>query len=102
MINPSEYIIQISTSHGKKDYLPVAARLQWFREQCPEGTIETEIVHLDLDRDCEHEVYVWNEEKRRNEKVIKRGKGLVIFKAIVSDGKGASASGTKTENAATF
>lgn len=102
MINPNEHIIQIKSQQGTKDYLPVAWRLVWFREQCPEGTIETEMIHLDLDRECEHAVYVWNEEKRRSEKVIKRGKGLVIFKATVSDGKGARATGTKQENAACF
>lgn len=37
--NPSEYLIDIK---GKK-YLPVAARLIWFREVHPDWTIETEI-----------------------------------------------------------
>jgi len=47
-------------------------------------------------------VSIWNDEKRRYEKVIKRAKGVAVFKATVCDGKGGSATGTKTENAASF
>src|SRR3989440_9692909 len=53
------------------DYLPVQWRLVWFREECKEGTIETELVHVDY-------------EVRR-----------AVFKATVSDGKGAFATGYK-------
>ncbi len=102
MINPSEHMIQIKTQNGKQDYLPVQWRLVWFREQCPQGTIETEMLHLDLDRECETEVSVWNDEKRKYEKVTKRGKGIAIFKATVTDGKGGKATGTKQDNAACF
>jgi len=100
--NPNEHLIQIKSDQAVRDYLPVQWRLAWFRSLCPEGTIESEIVHLDLDRDTEEGVFVWNDEKRRSEKVIKHAKGLVIFKATVSDGKGASATGTKMEKAASF
>src|SRR2546429_2333908 len=100
--NPSSHIIQISTNQGKKDYLPVQYRLVWFRAECPEGTIETELIHIDLDRECEHEVSIWNDEKRRYDKVIKRARGIAIFKATVTDGKGGVATGTKMENAAAF
>jgi hypothetical protein len=100
--NPSSHVIQLKSQQGPKDYLPVAWRLVWFRQECPEGTIETEMLHLDMDRECEHAVYVWNEEKRRSEKVIKHGKGQVIFKATVTDGRGGKATGTKQENAAAF
>jgi hypothetical protein len=100
--NPHEHIIQIRSEQTVRDYLPVQWRLVWFRSLCPEGTIQTEIIHLDLDRDTEEEILVWNNEKRRSEKVIRHAKGLVIFKAMVSDGKGAIATGTKLEKAASF
>ncbi|HEY4034021.1 MAG TPA: hypothetical protein VGL94_08685 [Ktedonobacteraceae bacterium] len=100
--NPNEHIIQIKSDQAVRDYLPVQWRLVWFRSLCPEGTIATEIIHLDLDRDTEEEIFVWNNEKRRSEKVVKYAKGLVIFKATVSDGKGAIATGTKMEKAASF
>src|SRR5258708_7158300 len=100
--NPSSHVIQIGTSQGKKDYLPVQWRLVWFRSLCPEGTITTELLDLNRSEECETEVYVWNEEKRRSEKVIKRAKGVAVFKATVTDGKGGIATGTKTENAASF
>jgi len=100
--NPSAHIIQLKSQQGPKDYLPVAWRLVWFRELCPEGTITTELLDLARSEECETEVSIWNEEKRRSEKVIKRAKGVAVFRATVTDGKGASATGTKTENAAAF
>jgi hypothetical protein len=100
--NPSAHIIQISTNQGKKDYLPVQYRLVWFRDQCPDGTITTELLDLNRAEECETEVSIWNDEKRRYEKVIKRARGVAVFKATVTDGKGGSATGTKTENAASF
>src|SRR2546421_10145362 len=102
VFNPLSHIIPIKTQNGTQDYLPVQWRLVWFREQCPDGQIETEVLHLDFDRECEAEVYVWNNEKRRSEKSIKRSKGVAVFKATVSDGKGGKATGTKQENAASF
>jgi hypothetical protein len=77
-------------------------RLVWFREQCPEGTIDTEEVLVDLDREVEEESFVWNAEKRRSEKVIKHSRGYARFRATVTDGKGGRATGTKSENAASF
>src|SRR5205085_10282963 len=84
------------------DYLPVQWRLVWFRSLCPNGTIETEMIHLDLDRDTEEEVYVWNPEKKRSEKTIKQAKGFVIFRATVKDGQGGIATATKSEKSASF
>jgi len=69
---------------------------------CPDATIDTEEMEVDLARECEAEQYVWNNEKRRSEKVIKRVKGYARFKAVVTDGKGGRATGTKSENAANF
>jgi len=100
--NPNERLVQIKTKDGFRDYLPVQWRLVWFREQCPDGTIETEMLHLDLDRETEEEVYVWNDEKKRSEKVIKHAKGFVMFRAVVKDGKGGVGTGTKSEKAASF
>jgi hypothetical protein len=100
--NPNEHLMQLKSREGSKDYLPVQWRLVWFRSLCPQGTIETEEIEVDLDREMEEEIYVWNAEKRRSEKVIKRAKGYARFKAIVTDGKGGRATGTKSECAASF
>lgn len=100
--NPNEHIIQLKSRQGAQDYLPVQWRLVWFRSICPEGTIETELVHLDLDKETEEESFVWNNEKRRSEKVVKTAKGIAVFRATVTDGKGGKATGTKMEKAASF
>ncbi len=100
--NPSDHLMQIKNKNGASDYLPVQWRLVWFREQCPQGTIETEMILLDLDRETEEEGYAWNQEARRSEKVIKRANGIAIFRAVVKDGKGGIATGTKSEKAASF
>lgn len=57
--NPREHLITIKNRQGSSEYLPVKWRLVWFRQECPEGTIETEIVHLDLDKETEEETFVW-------------------------------------------
>jgi hypothetical protein len=77
-------------------------RLVWFREVCPHGTIDTEELEIDLDREMEEEAYVWNSETRRSEKIVKRAKGYARYKAIVTDGKGGRATGTKSEKAVSF
>lgn len=100
--NPNDHIIQIKNRGGAADYLPVQWRLVWFREQCPEGTIETEMVHLDLDRETEEDGYAWNNDTRRSEKIVKHANGFVVFRAAIKDGKGGSAMATKSEKAASF
>lgn len=45
--DPRQYLIKV---HGKQDYLPVSARVYWFRKERPDHTIETEIVHMDTER----------------------------------------------------
>lgn len=100
--NPREHLIQLKSREGSKDYLPVQWRLVWFREQCPQGTIDTQEVVVDLDREVEEEAFAWNNEKHRSEKIIKRARGYARFKTVVTDGRGGSATGTKTENAANF
>jgi hypothetical protein len=102
LFNPNKHLMQIKNRGGATDYLPVQWRLVWFRSLCPNGTIETEMVHLDLDRETEEETSVWNNETRRSEKVIKRAQGIAIFRAVVKDGKGGVASATKSEKAASF
>ena len=100
--NPNEHVMQLKSRDGSKDYLPVQWRLVWFREMCPQGTIDTEEIEVDLDREMEEEAFAWNAEKRRSEKIIKRAKGYARFRAIVTDGKGGRATGTKSECAASF
>lgn len=102
--NPNLHLMQIKSGgkDGPKDYLPVQWRLVWFREDCPQGTIETEMTHLDLDRETQEEYYGYNSETRRNEKMTRRAVGFVIFRAVVKDGKGGIATGTKSEKAASF
>lgn len=100
--NPNDHLMDIKNRQGVSKYLPVAWRLVWFREQCPQGEIETEMIHLDLDRETEEEGYAWNNDTRRSEKVTKRANGLAVFRAVVKDGKGGVATGTKMEKAASF
>src|SRR5690242_20669764 len=100
--NSNEHLIKIKGKGGNSDYLPVQWRLVWFREQCPQGTIDTEELEVDLDRETEAESYVWNQETHRSEKVIKRARGYARYKAIVTDGKEGRATGTKSETAASF
>src|SRR5260370_19347470 len=100
--NPNEHVIEIKTKNGLADYLPVQWRLVWFRSECPEGSIETEPVQIDLDRETEEEGFAWNEEKRRSEKVIKRANGFAMFRAVVKNGKGGIGTGTKSEKTAAF
>jgi hypothetical protein len=100
--NPNEHLVQLKSKQGSQDYLPVQWRLVWFRSVCPHGTIDADEIEVDLDRVVEAETYVWNAEKRRSEKVIKQAKGYARFRAVVTDGKGGRATGTKSENAANF
>jgi len=100
--DPRKHLMQLKSKEGPKDYLPVQFRLVWFREQCPEGTIDTEEMEVDTEREVEVEAFVWNNEKRKSEKVMKRAKGYARFKAVVTDGKGARATGTGSECAADF
>jgi hypothetical protein len=102
VFRPEDHIMTIKSSQGNKAYLPVQWRLVWFRGQCPNGSIETEMIHLDLDRETEEETREWNDAQKRYETVIKTGKGIAIFRAVVKDGNGGIATGTKTEKAAAF
>lgn len=100
--NPNEHIIQIPNNKTKTDYLPVQWRLVWFRKLCPEGTIDTEEIIVDLDRECEAEVYAWNQDTRRSEKTLKRAPGYARYRAVVTDGRGGRATATKTERGVDF
>lgn len=100
--DPNKHLTKIKTSQGEKDYLNVMWRIAWFRDKYPHGSIETELLHLDLDRLCSEEKSVWNSETRRSEKVMVTCPGQAVFRAIVKDGEGGQASGTKSETAAGF
>lgn len=76
MFDVRKHLIKVQ---GGKDYLPVAARLIWFREEKPEWAIETEALLLDTE------------------------KGMAIFRAIVRDSEGrAIATATKAETVKGF
>jgi len=48
--NPAEHIVQIKAKDGSlKDYLPASWRLYWLRLLYPQITIESEIIHLDVE-----------------------------------------------------
>jgi len=82
---PSEYTIDLKG----KDYLPVAARVKWFRTVHPRGSIETQEVMVELDRPF----------TKGGAKVH----GYARFHATVRDADGRLlGEGTKTENAANF
>lgn len=100
--NPNDHLIQIKSGQTSKDYLQVQWRLCWFRDMYPNGSIETEMVMLDLDRETEEEVFAWNAALKRSEKVTKRAPGMCVFRAIVKTGAGGVATGTKSEKAASF
>jgi hypothetical protein len=102
MFDASEHLLNIGTDKKPRMYLEVKYRLVWLREQEPDAQITTEIVQLDLDRDVQAEVSEWDEVQRKNVKVIKHGKGMVIFKATIKLANGAIGTGTKMENAAAF
>src|SRR5260370_4198186 len=100
--NPNGHVIETKSKKGLAEYLPVQWRIVWFRYECAEGSIETEPVQIDLDRETEEEGFAWNEEKRRSEKVIKRANGFAMFRAVVKNGKGGIGTGTKSEKAASL
>jgi hypothetical protein len=102
--NPNDHLMNLETNPNKprRDYLAVQWRLVWFREQCPEGTIDTEELEYDIDREITKEGQVWNQQKRAYEKVTKTAKGYARYKAIVTDGKGGRATGHGSESAVDF
>ncbi|MHB9129563.1 MAG: hypothetical protein ACYDBB_00550 [Armatimonadota bacterium] len=82
---PSDFTIDLKG----KEYLPVAARVKWFRTVHPNGCIETSEVAVDLDRPF----------VKGSGKVY----GYARFHATVRDAEGhILGQGTKTENAANF
>ena len=103
--NPEKHLMDLSG----KSYLEVKWRLVWFRQECPNGTIDTEEMEVDTAREVEAEVPTGNwipnpnrPGKKMPEKVIKQAKGYARFRAVVTDGKGGRATATKSENAASF
>jgi hypothetical protein len=102
MFQASEHLLNIGTDKKPRMYLEVKYRLVWLREEHPDAQITTEILQLDLDREVSAEVFEWDEVQRKSVKVIKHGKGMVIFKATIKLANGAIGTGTKMENAAAF
>ncbi len=45
--NPNEHLMKLKMGQGSSDYLPVQWRLVWYRELCPQGTIDTEELEYD-------------------------------------------------------
>lgn len=92
---------------GGKQYLEVKWRMVWFRETCPQGTIDTEEMAVDLDREVTVELFRWEDDparpgKKKKVTYTKMAKGYARFRAVVTDGNGARATGTKSECAANF
>src|SRR5215469_11109700 len=90
-----------------KQYLEVKWRMVWFRENCPQGTIDTEELAVDLDREVMIELVRWVDDparpgKKKKETYTKIAKGYARYRAVVTDGNGARATGTKSECAANF
>lgn len=114
MFQPTEHLIQLKSRDGNKDYLPVQWRLVWVNDVVDRAVadgqqvsleIETEEVACDLDKEFSAEVFVWNNEKKRSEKVVKQACGYAKYKAIVTLQIGnmvKRASATKSERAVDF
>src|SRR6266581_3622532 len=100
--NPKNHLITIKTKQGEQPYLPVAWRLAWFRLECSQGTITTELVSHDPDRMTEAKERVWNKNRNAYDERIVTAPGFAVFKAVVTDGKGGSASAYASERAAAF
>jgi len=100
--DPTRHMRQIKSGQGSQDYLDVKWRLVWYRERYPQGTIETQELAVDLDREMTVEAMVWNREKNRSEKIQKTARGYARFRAIITTGEGGSATATGSECAADF
>jgi hypothetical protein len=100
--DPNKHMMQLKSKEGSKDYLPIAWRLVWFRELCPQGTIDSEELEYDLDREITVERDQWDNNARQWRKVQKTARGYARYKAIVTDGKGGRAVAHASESAVDF
>lgn len=98
--NPNEHLMQIGKGDNAKDYLPVNWRLVWFRLMYPNGTITTELVHIDREQEFQVEETVWVSGQKKKITVIR--KGIATCRAIITNGCGGIGIGTKTEDAGAF
>lgn len=107
--NPNEHITKLprytkdSSGNSIKvedDYLEVKWRLVWFRSAYPQGTIETEELCVDLDREISVERSKWV--NRKKEIYTVTAKGYARYRATVLTGEGGKATGTKSESAVDF
>lgn len=114
VFNPRAHLMQIGRGDKAQDYLPVQYRLVWVNDVVDRAVadgqdvkldIDTEEIDCDLDKEFSAEVFVWNNEKRRSEKVLKTEKGYAKYKATVTLQIGnmiKRASATKSERAVDF
>lgn len=112
--NPRAHLMQIGRGDKAQDYLPVQYRLVWVNDVVDRAVadgqdvkldIDTEEIDCDLDKEFSAEVFVWNNEKRRSEKVVKTANGYAKYKATVTLQIGnmiKRASATKSERAVDF
>lgn len=80
----NKHLIQIKTSQGAREYLPLQGRLLWFTGEVSEYQIETELILLDIDKEVTVERSVWDNEKRRNVPVQKTAKGIAVYHATLA------------------
>lgn len=112
--NPAEHLMKIGKGDSAKDYLPVQYRLVWVNDVVDRAVaagqdvkldIDTEEIDCDLDKEFSAEIFAWNPEKRRSEKVLKTASGYAKYKATVTLQIGKMikrASATKSERAVDF
>lgn len=82
--NPNDHMLDL---RGKK-YLPVNARVAWFRDKSPDGSIDTEIVAL-------------GNLMMARARIIVSGIVIAVGHATVRDGKGQTWAGREVEKAET-
>ena len=100
--DPSKHMRTIKNKGGKQAYLDVRWRTLWFRKLYPQGVIETEEIVVDLDREVETEVSVWDEQAGAYRVETVKGRGYARYRATALTGEGGKGVGTKTENGAAF
>jgi len=100
--NPNRHIVQIKTKDGPKPYLPIEYRITWFRLACPHGTILTELITHEPDKEVSAPYQKKNEQTGKYETLTRRATGYCVFKATISDGDGGAATGYESGNGAAF
>jgi len=86
--NAQEHVIQLKNKQGSSDYLPVQWRLAWVNDDCKTEQFQKLAITIvksviDLDRSITKEIYAWNNETRRSEKVQKTDTGYAYYEMRV-------------------